>query len=179
MLRDAMLEGELGRWLILVNAGDEDGEGEQQTVPAWMCAAPVAERKPDMVVVRGWPYTAGEPAGPVRECMGERVELIIVEFTCTTEQRVADRIRDKAAKYEGLRQQLRDGGWFVAPRVEAIAMGVRGGVSEQTVQTLKRLGIREKRRAQVAAEVQSAVLEGNVKVVKAKRMADGPRVRRR
>jgi len=172
-LASQLRKGSLGRWLTLVSAGNADGDGEQATVPGWMCPDPGRACKPDIVIVKGWPYTAGAPGGVVRDCQTRRVELIIIEFTCTGEAMVQTRQTEKAAKYEELRKTLRGHGWRVGKKVEAIAMGVRGGVSVDMQDTLARLGVAKRARATAVRAIQTAVLEGNVNVVKAKRQAEG------
>ena len=169
--------GSLGRWLMLVNAGDADGEGEERTIPDWMGAPPEqgGRLKPDIVIVEGWPATAGTPPRPVTWCMGRRVRLRIVEFTCTTERLIAQRRDEKREKYRPLARELSRLGWGMAPEpVEAVAVGVRGGIPAAMGDTLHRLGIPERVRRGVVRSIQSAVLEGNVAVVRAKRVADGP-----
>ena len=79
-----------------------------------------------MVILRGWPVTAGVPSGVVREFEGTPVQLHTVEFTCTSEARLDDRLKAKRAKYRPLRDRLRVEGWAVSEEVTAVAIGVRG-----------------------------------------------------
>ena len=162
--------GTMARWLRLVNAGKDATGVEQATVPEWMC--PGETQKPDMVIVEGWPYTSAPPTGPVREMSGRRVRLRLVEFTCTTESRVPERAAAKERKYVELLGRLQRVGWEVDPQITAIAFGVRGGITDDIVERLGRLGIPEGQVAEVVGEVHTAMMRGNSKVIKAKRIAE-------
>ena len=122
-----------------------------------------------MVILRGWPVTAGVPSGVVREFEGAPVQLHMVEFTCTSEAR----LQFKRAKYRPLRDRLRVEGWAVSEEVTAVAIGVRGGVHVDTAGWLGELGIeREADADKVIKDMVREVLWGNTRVVKAKWLAE-------
>ena len=163
--------GRQARWLRLINAGRVEGNPDQATIPDWMM--PGEREKPDMVILRGWPVTAGVPSGVVREFEGTPVQLHMVEFTCTSEARLDDRLQAKRAKYRPLRDRLRVEGRAVSEEVTAVAIGVRGGVNVDTAGWLGELGIeREADADKIIKDMVREVLWGNTRVVKAKWLAE-------
>ena len=94
-VHSAIREGTMGRWLILHDFGKEDGEPAAGTVPEWMLprgdmlSIPEVKYKvrktdgsgewegrsgykPDMIIVQGWPESAGPPPHPLKAYVGVR-----------------------------------------------------------------------------------------------------------
>ena len=169
-----LTRGKHAKWMVMVDAGKSDGDPVRPTIPEWMLRG--ATLKPDIVILEGWPYTAPPPTGPVRRRGGHTIRVHVIELTCTTERLIPQRRKEKAEKYAPTVRALRQAGWNASQKVTTIAMGVRGGVQADILDVLAEFGVRDKRNnmraTNLVKEMQAAVLRGNTKVIKAKRIAE-------
>ena len=169
-----LTKGKHAKSLVMVDAGAAEGDPGRPTIPEWMMTG--LDVKPDVVIVEGWPFTNPPPTRPVRFLNGATVCIHLVELTCTSERLIDFRRKEKAEKYAPTVAALRRAGWIVRPEVVTIAMGVRGGVQADILEVLEDLGVKDKknnmRASNLVKDMQAAVLRGNTKVVKAKRLAE-------